>query len=180
MLLLPIQGCAVDEMVGTACGSSSLLDEVACTFVQSGVTLDPPFNGIAVATLVDAEQLETLQMRSCGLQLKYADVARTVTALHMGFRWARSRLPLCATLLRHLQRCSLKAESVLAFSLDVLRADAMAENCRADDAEKLQHLAAVVKCLKEGHVAARCCDAVELPVSCDVPTRCAQCTVQYD
>lgn len=68
--------------------------------MQSGVTLDPPFNGIATADIVDAEQLETLQMRSSGLQLKRADIARTATALYMGFEWARCRLSakrLCLT-----------------------------------------------------------------------------------
>lgn len=44
---------------------------------------------------------------------------------------------------------------------------------RADDSEKLQHLAAVVKCLKEGHMSAHCYHAVELP-ACDGPSRCAQ------
>lgn len=57
--------------------------------VQSGVTLDPPFDGIATAEVVDTEQLETLQMRSSRLQLKRADIARTATALYMGFEWAR-------------------------------------------------------------------------------------------
>ena len=61
--------------------------------MQSGVALDPPFNGIATAEVVDTEQLETLQMCSSGLQLKRADVARTATALYMGFEWARCRLP---------------------------------------------------------------------------------------
>ena len=49
--------------------------------------------------------------------------------------------------------------------------------CRADNLEKPQHLAAVVKCLKEGHVAAHCYDAVEVPDSCNNPSRRAHCIV---
>lgn len=81
---------------------SILLDPFNCAAhsLQSGVTLDPPFNGISEADVVDAEQLETLQMRSCGLQLRRSDIARTATALHMGFKWARCQLPARGLLVR--------------------------------------------------------------------------------
>jgi hypothetical protein len=137
--------------------------------VQSGVTLDPPFDGIATAEVVDAEQLETLQMRSSGLQLKRADIARTATALYMGFEWARYRLPSVSKL--HIRRDAVRGWVVVQSNMPL---KCCQWTCyRADDSEKLQHLAAVVKCLKEGHMSAHCYHAVEVP-ACDRPSRRAQ------
>jgi hypothetical protein len=136
--------------------------------VQSAVTLDPPFNGMATADVVDAEQLETLQMRSSGLQLKRADVARTATALYMGFEWARCRLPVSDLVIRR------GAVGGWVYVQPGMPSRCCQWTCyRADDSEKLQHLAAVVKCLKEGHMSAHCYNAVELP-ECDGPSRRAQ------
>lgn len=56
---------------------------------QSDVTLEPPFNGIAAAAEVDAEQLDKLQMSGCGLQLTRKGVAHFATKLQLAATWVR-------------------------------------------------------------------------------------------
>lgn len=68
---------------------TSLNDQV---HVQSDVSVGPPFDGIAAAAEVDAEQLDTLQMRSCTVRLTRRIVAHVATKLRLGALWARSAL----------------------------------------------------------------------------------------